>query len=260
MAYSTLDVRALVTNTIVDTGGAVGGQPVLEPTLDLQTAINDADDDLIFSLGMLYRVPDKWSVGAIYKKGPRFAVEEVITSSTDLNGDGEPDGLDVFGVGARLGTRFNNRFSLPDTVAVGGSWLPSGRLTLTAEIQRVLYSNLLDEYISGVNVMTSPDAEFTIDDATDYRVGLEYVLLNRNSWLPPLALRGGAFSEEASTIRAVSTGSSRLASEDVFRGSGRQEHLTLGLGFIFKRYKLDLAADFSELDNEFLLSFIYQGK
>ena len=39
-------------------------------------------------------------------------------------------------------------------------------------------------------------------------------------------------------------------------GGARQEHLTLGLGFIFKQYKLDVAADFAETDNEYLLSFI----
>jgi len=37
-------------------------------------------------------------------------------------------------------------------------------------------------------------------------------------------------------------------------------HLTLGLGFIMKSVKLDMAADFAEIDNEFLMSFIYQVK
>jgi long-subunit fatty acid transport protein len=254
LAYSTLDVDSTVTNTIVDTENALAQQaePVLEPTLDLQTTIKDDDDDVTYSIGMLYRVVDKWSIGAVYRRGPRFSVTEEITSV--------PTGLDVFGVAARLGTDFVDRFSLPDTIGVGGSWNASPRITVATDIEFIEYSNLLDGYVPGVNVLTQPDAEFTVDDATDIRAGLEYVFPNTNKKMPPIALRGGVYIEESSEIRAKSTGTGSFATEEVFRDSGREEHLTLGLGFVMKRYKLDLAADLANSDNEYLISFIYKSK
>jgi long-subunit fatty acid transport protein len=258
LTYSTLDIASLVTNTIIDTGGLLTPKEIREPQVDLQTTIDDSDSDLIFSVGLLYRRLDRWSIGGVFRRGPRFTAEEQITTEIDSNPDGLP--LDVFGVAARLGNRFTDRFSLPDTFGVGGSWNASEHLTVAADIEHVLYSNLLDGYVSGVNVLTSEDAEFTIDDATDLRAGIEYFFFNRDRSLPPLALRGGAYSEESSTIRARSTGSGGFATEEVFRDPGRQEHLTLGLGVSLRRYKFDLAADFSELTNEYLLSFIYQGK
>jgi len=262
LAYATLDVQSLVTNTIVDTAGSLTdpNNPILEPTLDLQTSIDDTDSDWIFNFGLLYRVLDKWSIGAMYRQGASFSVPERITSAADSNGDGIPDGLDVFGVTGRLGPSFSDRFSLPDTFGVGASGNLSERMTITGAIDYIRYSNLLEGYVPGVNVLTGVDAEFTIDDATDYRAGIEYVFPNRRIKFPPLALRGGAYTEESSTIRAASTGSGSFASEEVFRDSGRQGHLTLGLGFIMKSVKLDMAADFAETDNEYLVSFIYQGK
>jgi len=257
VAYSTLEVDALVTNTIIDTEGTLTDQqPILEPVMDLQTTINDKDDDFIYSIGLLYRQLDKWSVGAMYRRGPRFTLQQQITT----DGDGNPAGLDVFDVYERLGSSFEDQFNLPDTLAIGGSWNVSGRLTVAVDIDRILYSNLVDGYVSGVNVLTGPDAEFTIDDATDYRGGVEYVFSNQRSKVPPLALRGGVYTEESSTIRATSTGSGSFADESAFREGGRQEHLTLGLGVILKRYQFDMAFDFAERTNEFLLSFIYKGK
>jgi long-subunit fatty acid transport protein len=260
-AYATLEVNSLVTNTIVDTEGTLTGQvPVLEPALDLQTQIDDTDSDWIFNIGLLYRVQDKWSIGAMYREGPSFSVTETIPSAADANKDGSPDGMDLFAVTERLGTSFVQQFSLPDTFAVGGSVNVTGRLTVSGDVDYIRYSNLLEGYLPGVNAVTGPDAVFTIDDAYAFRAGAEYVFPNRRSKFPPLALRGGLYTEESSTIRAVSTGSETLASEEVFTADDLQEHLTLGMGFAMKRVKLDFAFDFAEIDNEFLLSFIYQGK
>jgi len=261
IGYATLEVESLVTNTVVDTEGTLTDQePVLEPALDLQTAIDDSDSDWVFNIGLLYRVQDKWSIGAVFRQGASFSVTETIPSAADADADGEPDGMDLFAVTERLGPSFVDSFTLPDTYAVGGSVNVSERLTVAGDVDYIRYSNLMEGYVPGVNVLTAEDAEFTIDDAVDFRAGVEYVFPNRGSKFPPLALRGGLYTEESSSIRAVSTGSGSLATEEVFRDAGRQEHLTLGLGFAMKRVKLDLAVDFSEIDNELLLSFIYQSK
>jgi hypothetical protein len=261
-------VIAQVRNTIVDTGGNIAGREILEPTLDLRTSINDHDHDVVFSLGVIRKSkkPNKWSVGAVFRQAPKFdVIEQIDPEGPDGDSDGFPDSsIDLFGVRARQGLSFINQFNLPDFFAVGGSYAVSDRLTLALDIERILYSNLLDGYVAGVNLLTSDDAEFTIDDATDFRAGAEYILFNENNPLPFMALRGGLFAESDSTIRAISTGSLGFATErglnDVFSGRGDQLHAAIGVGFIWDRLKVDFGADFAESDNEYLLSIIYRGK
>ena len=255
LTYSRLEVSSALDNQIVDIGGNLAENPILTPTLDLRTTIDDSDDDVVYSLGVLYRrhynnAQNTWSVGAAYRRGPSFSVIEHIDAR----------GTDLFEVRRRLGSRFTNRFSLPDVFGIGGSWMPWDTLTLSLEIDRILHSNLMDGFIGGVNILTDKDAEFTIDDATDYRFGAEYVVVTKDPKKPHFAIRAGAFTEEPANIRAVSTGRGYFASEEVFRGRDRQTHVTTGVGLIFPRYKLDFAMDFSDAANTFLLSFIYQGK
>jgi long-subunit fatty acid transport protein len=267
LTLSQLDVKSEVVNTVVDTGPTVADQEILEPIIDLRTSVDDDDEDVVVSFGAIYKYETetaKWSVGAVYRMGPSFEVAERIDPLVD-NGNGQLDpgdsGIDLFGVRNRLGTRFTNRFSLPDVAGIGGSWVPfrEGALTLALDVERIMYSNLMDGYVSGVNILTDFDARFDIDDGTDVHAGAEYLLFETGA-LPPLALRAGAFSESESTIRATSTGTVSFATEDVFQGRDRQLHGAAGLGLIWRDYVVDVAADFSDSDNEYVVSFIYKGK
>jgi long-subunit fatty acid transport protein len=246
LTVSGLDVKSEVVNQVIDTGGVLSGMEILEPTLDLRTTIDDSDVDVVFSLGLIYKHPGKWSLGGVFRQGPDFSVVQNIDSA----------GLDLFDVRGRLGNSFDNRFHLPDVFGVGGDWLPTDKLTLALNVERVLYSNLLDGFVPGVNILTSEDAEFAADDGTDYRFGAEYFLVERKR---PLALRAGVSLISDGTIRATSTGSQSLVSEDAFMGQDSVFHGSIGLGLNVKRYRIDLAADFSETDNEYVVSLIYQG-
>jgi long-subunit fatty acid transport protein len=261
LTYSRLDVESEVFNSVVDTGANIAAVEILEPTLDTLTRVDDDDSALAYSLGLMYKRVDKWGVGAVYRRGPRFTVIEQVIASEDADGDGQPDGLDLFGTTNRLGTEFENQFSLPDSFGIGGNYLLlQQRLTLAVNVERLIYSNLLDGYVPGVNILTSEDAEFDVGDATDYRFGTEYIWFNDKNALPPVALRGGAFVESDSTISASFTGSGGFATEEIFAGGENRPHLTLGLGISLKRWNIDMASDFSETDNEYLLSVIYRGK
>ena len=101
-------------------------------------------------------------------------------------------------------------------------------------------------------------ASFTVDDGIDIRTGVEYIFFTKKGL--PLALRGGVFRESDSTIRAESTGTESFATEEVFSGRGSQMHGTIGLGVNWPRIKVDMAADFAESDNEYVVSVIFQGK
>jgi hypothetical protein len=244
-----MDARAVVVNTIIDTQPNVSPGPLFVPTLNLRTTIDDDDDDFAFSIGLIYKQPEKWGCGAVYRRAPSFEVEERI----DL------EGIDLFGTRDRLGTTFANELNLPDSFGVGGHYLlRDQRLTLALNFEWIRYSNLVDGYISGVNVLTREGAVFEIDDSIDTRIGTEYFLFNEKNWLPPMALRGGLILEADTSITARSTGEGAAASPDTFGGRDDQLHFTLGVGFNFDHWKIDVAADFADTDNEFLVSVIYR--
>ncbi len=248
---SKLEVDSELVNLVVDTAPTIAADQILEPTLDLRTSIDDSDEEVVFSLGFIYKRPDRWSVGAVYRQGADFTVTERV----------DPQGIDLFGKRAIVGRGFANRFHLPDVIGAGGNvLLADKRLTLALDVNRILYSNLLDGFVPGVTPLTDADASFTVDDVTDYRFGAEYVFPNLNNPWPTLSLRGGVSSIGDSTIRAEFTGSNAFASEEVFRGDDRETHGSIGVGVNLKRYKIDLGADFSDSINEFLVSVIYQGK
>ena len=99
---------------------------------------------------------------------------------------------------------------------------------------------------------------FTADDAIDIHVGTEYLFHKKRGL--PVALRGGFFYKSDNTIRALSTGSESFATPAVFEGPGSELHGSIGVGLNWERFKLDMAGDFSESVNEYVLSFIFLGK
>ncbi len=252
LTSSKLEVDSELVSLVVDTAPTTADEQILEPTLDLRTSIDDSDEEVVFSLGFIYKRPDRWSVGAVYRQGADFTVAQRVDPE---------EGIDLFNKRAIVGMGFANRFHLPDVFGAGGNvLLADKRLTLALDVNRILYSNLLDGFVPGVTPLTDADASFTVDDVTDYRFGGEYVFPNLNNPWPTLSLRGGVSSIGDSTIRAEFTGSNAFASEEVFRGDDRETHGSIGVGVNLKRYKIDLGADVSDSINEFLVSVIYQGK
>jgi long-subunit fatty acid transport protein len=255
--YSELTVDSRVTNIVLDILGNISGDiiggPILQPAVNLQTQISDSDSDFAYSLGVLYREQGKWHAGAVFRKTADFRVEQRLGL--------DPGELDLFGVKTVYGDRDVNRFNLPDSFGLGGSLvlLNNQQLTLALDVERIFYSNLKDNFLTGVNTLTDFDAVFDVDDGTDFRFGAEYVIAPGKK-RPPLALRAGTFVESASTVYARSTGTESFATEEVFSKGDDQWHGTVGLGVVFKRTKIDMAADFSETDNEYLVSVIFQGK
>jgi long-subunit fatty acid transport protein len=246
IGLSLLDLRSEVNNFIVDTNANLTECEILERTLALTTSSNDSDTDYTFGLGMTYRANENLGMGVVFKRNPRFAVPLQIVPGTDPclpDGDAE---------------QIANTFELPDSLGAGGHWRPTDRLMWTFDVEYIWYSNLLNGYVAGLNVLTGSDAVFTVDDGIDIRTGVEYIFFTNKGL--PLALRGGVFRESDSTIRAESTGTESFATEEVFSGRGSQMHGTIGLGVNWPRIKVDMAADFAESDNEYVVSVIFQGK
>jgi len=254
ITLSTLEVESEVRNLVVDTDGVVAPNPIPTPTLDLKTHISDSDNALGYSLGAMYKASESLSFGAVVRRAPKLAVAEEVIPGTDL-----------FGVTTRLGRRFTNEFNIPDSFGVGGSWRPTQRLTFALDVERVRYSSLADGFVPGVNALTGPTARFTVDDATDVRLGGEWILFTHGG--APIAFRGGVYTQPDSTLRAVSVGRKALpsggsipfATPEAFPGGKTEVHGAAGIGIVRGRLKLDFGMDLGSSDNEFLVSVIVQG-
>lgn len=248
VAFANLDVRSDVDSVIFDPTGNISGTPILQPTLNLRTRIDDGDSAIGFTIGALFKPAEVFGVGAVYRRAPKFKVTEEII----------PGGLDVFGVQAALGDSFENEFNVPDSYGIGASWRPKNLLTLALDIERTEYSDLVDNYLPGVNTLTAFDAKFVANDATDFRLGAEYVFQLKNGVL--LAPRVGAFTQSDNTVHAVRTGTGAFATPSSFPGRDRETHGAFGLGINIGRQQVDLAADIGTSVNEFLVSYIFKGK
>ena len=268
-SWAKIDANSTVENLIVDTGGTVAGRPILEPTLDLRTRIDDTDQDYGFNLGLMWRPYEAFSLGAVYRRSPKFSVAETIDpEGPDADDDGFPDsGIDsrnkraIFGCAPTAPCTFENRFALPDSYGISLGWQVTEKLLLAQDFEYIEYTDLLDGYVAGLNILTDPSSTFTVDDALEYHFGAEYLLLKWPS--APMALRAGVFTDHDSTIRASATGSQSFAdSPALFPGRDTEVHVTLGYGLVWGggRFKLDTAADFADSKNEYLLSFIIRGK
>jgi len=248
VVFGQLSVDTETSSYIFDPSGNLTGSPVLEPTLDLKTTIHDDDTDIGYSIGSLFRPSANFSFGAVFRKAPKFSVEEEIA----------PGGQDYFGVEAVLGQSFTNEFNVPDSYGIGASWQPYQFLTLSMDIERIEYSDLVDGFVAGVNPLTEFDAVFTADDGTDYRIGGEYIFQLQNAMI--LAARAGVFTQADSTIYALSTGTGVFATPASFPSKDREIRGALGLGVGIGRQQIDMGLSLGNSTNEFVISYIFKGK
>ncbi len=182
--------------------------------------------------GLLWRVSERWNLGAVYRQGPkvRGSIEEragpmhweAPAATVTLAGTGDLKMPSVFG----LGTSFRSR---------------DGRLTLAFEWDRVGYSSLL----------TAADPELVLGDGDEIHAGAEYVFFQST---PVVALRLGAWLDPDHRIGYRGSGYVQRAL--VLPGED-EIHLAAGLGMVFKRFQVDLGFDLSDAVDTASLSTIY---
>ena len=130
--------------------------------------------------------------------------------------------------------------SYPDVYGLGVAYRSrDGRLAVSFEWDRVAYSSIF-----------SGDDELYIDDANEFHLGGEYVFLNMT---PIVSLRAGVWLDPD---HRISCSGCNYVAEAVLTSGEDQMHYAAGLGLAFKRFQLDLAADFSELVDTVSLSFL----
>ncbi len=197
------------------------------------------DDDVTWVAGIKWTPSPKWSIGAVYKKGPDFPAPVFATNTSA--GTNKP--YDLIGV---------TSFHIPDTAGIGIAWRPTPNLIIGADLTRIDYSVAADNFLSvievvydGAQLVSVESAHgYQADDATEVHTGIEYFIQTR----VPFAIRAGWWRDpsHAITYRGPLNGDPAMAAAILFPEVDTQNHYTLGIGLAWPRWQIDAAYDTSE--------------
>jgi hypothetical protein len=197
----------------------------------------------------------------VYRKGAELSVPEEVLEFNATSGQFEQIRL------------FDNVLKVPDRWGVGGSY-HGNRWLFTADVERILYSDLLEGFVTGVNFFTSgafpptllpgvDQLRFDVDDATVGRVGAEYAFVTRGQW--QYAVRAGYYNQPDNKIALESIDDPAVDPDieeiflDLFRGGERVDHFTAGVTLGTPQgLQLQFAGDISDEGDVFVGSLIYQ--
>jgi hypothetical protein len=153
-------------------------------------------------------------------------------------------------------------YVVPGRVAVGASYRPMRDLTILGEVARVGYSSMVTENFQIIDFRFTNNItrrNFLFDDVNEYHGGVEYRVMRGRHLV---ALRAGAFTDPAHSLRYVVTGTSGAdaAQNFVFNTNGATGTgfgKTFGGGVTFgNRLQLDSAVSLAPGSNMFVISLI----
>jgi long-subunit fatty acid transport protein len=222
----------------------------VRPTAGFGSAQVGDDDDIAFNVGALWKFAEAWSLGAVYRDGPDFDMDALLFGIDDA---GNP-------TVSATGFPRSTDFTAPSVFGLGVSFQPSPAWIITFDANRVYYSDLTDDIISGFRPNDTIDPQSTeplsIDDGTELRLGAEYTFIDSaNLW----ALRGGVWRDPEHTIRFngqpdTNPQSNALSNAVLFSTGDDEMHYTFGVGAVFGKFQIDAAMDFSENIDIFSIS------
>jgi long-subunit fatty acid transport protein len=214
--------------------------------------------DVVGNVGVLWQVSPRWSLGGVYRRGPRLRVRNFV-----LSPGGQPQ---------PTGTGYTFRIS--DVAGLGVGLRPTSHLVLNFDFVRVFYSQSVEE--TSIRSALAPQVELgrvSLDDADELHFGLEYSFWNKRG---APALRLGSWFEPAHRIAFQPSGSAldctppfpisefipapsarigRCALAERFDGGNDRVHVSAGVGFVLgRRFQLDAAADISRETQTFSVS------
>lgn len=194
----------------------------------IQATLDESKSKVTFNAGVLFTPSSKVSVGAVYKQGAEYEFTGQLSSVC------VPGGCAANAPNGPLPVTL----SVPDVVGGGVALRPTERLTVTADVVRVSYSDLTAE--GSLFGEFGEGGTETIEDGTELHVGGEYLLpLGRNV----LALRAGLYTDPDHD---------GLAGVD-----SDQVHVTFGGGIVLgNRIQVDAAANLADTVREGLLSVV----
>ena len=193
------------------------------------------DDDWTVNIGFLWRPTESLRIGGVYRQGFEVDIGTRVFAGQVVD----------FGVppGELIGELSGIKVEFPDIYGLGVAYRrPDGRLTVSFQWDRVIYSNIPESL--------SLDDQ-TIDDADELHIGAEYVFLDST---PVIALRLGAWYDPDHQMRPTIDDPWL----DALTLNGDDEiHYTAGLGLATKRAQFDLAVDLSNRVDTVSVSAIF---
>lgn len=140
-------------------------------------------------------------------------------------------------------------FHMPSVAGVGAAYRPVANLTVTADLKRVGYSKMTDDFVSVIEFGTEDGGVvehvtgYRAQDATEIHTGIEYYVTGR----VPFAIRGGWWHDPGHSI--VFTGPldtpHAVAARILFPEAEDEDHFSVGIGVALRRFQVDAAYDTS---------------
>jgi long-subunit fatty acid transport protein len=221
---------------LLDRAGELLGAPLR--TADNVQFIETQDGDGVkpsFNVGVTLMPTPQVGIGASYRRGPEFSV--------DIEGHRGPAVQVVpFQSGSIADQAATGTFKVPDVAAVGFVVRPSlgasnNVLRLAAEVRRVMYSDLVKDFLISTDPSEVQASNFRVDDGTELRLGGEYLITGRAT----VAIRGGTWLDPDHRIRYVGPTGTRAA--QIFRPGDDEWHYTGGAGVTYKSLQFDFGFD-----------------
>jgi long-subunit fatty acid transport protein len=228
--------------------GEAGEVDIFAPTSYLperkvgDTNVRIDDTDWGLTAGLLWSISPQWRLGGFYRQGPDFTMRGNAVAGPAGSFFGlPPAGTIIDSTPSPIG--------FPDVYGLGLSFQPQGgRLTIGFEWDRVEYSTILDS-LDQEEIETS---DISLEDGDELHLGAEYVFL-RSTTLA--AARLGVWLDP--DHRPHFTRDGDPLEQALFPPGDDQIHYALGLGLAFKKFQIDLGADFSDFVDTISVSAIY---
>jgi long-chain fatty acid transport protein len=210
-----------------------------------QQVQHGSDNDVGLNLGARFVLSEHWSMGLTYRRGPKFEYE---ATNTDL-------------LSSSVFTDLKNvQFKVPDEFGAGLSWHPTDALVVNFDTDYIQYSQLTH----GMQGLFSGDtatgvSHLSVPNGTEIHLGGEYTF---TQMAHPISLRVGIWHDPRHSIEykgdpgTDDTVAAGLASL-FFGGKGPQTHGAVGLGWVFSKFQIDAAADFSDVTDTYSVSAVY---
>ena len=194
-----------------------------------------SDTDWTLTGGILWRLSQGWSIGAVYRQGMEIGIDFEVTAGEAVDFGVPPGEVFLRASGGPI--------EFPDIFGFGLAYRdPDGRLTLSFQWDRVEYSDI-------PNSLGLDDQ--TIDDANELHLGAEYVFLDST---PIIAIRLGTWFEPDHQMRATSSDPFLRA---LMPPGDDEVHIALGIGVATQRFQIDVAMDIADRADTVSLSAIY---
>lgn len=188
------------------------------------------ESDMTFAAGFKWSlIPDVLSVGGTYRNGASF-------DAPIFYGDQS--------TGFALSQIAETQFHVPDVAGVGISYRPIPVLTINFDAVHVTYSNLVDNFVSLSQSVRDAGAPYEAPDVTEFHLGGEYAFTTRT----PFLLRAGIWHDPAHSVtyRGPLNTVDRVAEAILFPEGEDQLHTSIGAGFSWPRFQIDVAYDRSK--------------